>query len=68
MNFNIYISVLFILLSSFVFSQGATCNVAEPACAGGGFVFENVSNGTVGEVGPNYGCLGSVPNPSWFFF
>ncbi|MDC3388912.1 hypothetical protein OAX11_05325, partial [Flavobacteriaceae bacterium] len=63
-----YISVLLILLNSFVFSQGITCDLVEPACAGGGFVFENVSNGTVGEVGPNYGCLGSVPNPSWFYF
>jgi hypothetical protein len=68
MIFKKYITVLLILMSSFVFSQGATCNIAEPACAGGGFIFENVSNGTVGEDGPDYGCMGVVPNPSWFYF
>jgi len=59
-------SLLF--LTSNVFSQGSTCDEAEPACAGGGFVFENTSDGSEGEVGPDYGCLGSEPNPSWFFF
>jgi hypothetical protein len=66
--FKKYIVFFLIFFSKLVFSQGVSCNLAEPACAGGGFVFENTSNGSSGQNGPNYGCLGSVPNPSWFYF
>ena len=44
------------------------CNLATPFCAGSSaFTFPaGVSAGT-GQSGPNYGCLGSTPNPAWYY-
>ena len=54
--------------SAAVFGQGTTCADADPFCAGGAsLVFENTANGTTAETGPDYGCLGSEPNPAWYF-
>lgn len=54
--------------SNLLFSQGNTCQQATPFCTAVGtpFVYPNVNNGSVGQVGPNYGCLTQRPNPSWF--
>jgi len=50
------------------FSQGLTCGVAEPFCAGGSsLIFENTSGSGNAEPGPNYGCLGQTPNPAWYY-
>ncbi|MFD0965249.1 hypothetical protein, partial [Pseudofulvibacter geojedonensis] len=56
-----------LFLSQLSFGQGADCASAEPACAGGGFTFANTSDGSSAENGPDYGCLGSQPNPAWYF-
>ncbi len=50
-------------------AQGNTCLQATPFCTGVGtpFVYPNVHNGSVAQTGPNYGCLGSEPDPSWFY-
>ncbi len=57
--------VFAILFNGNLYAQGATCEDAEPFCAGGSqFVFPN----TTGV--PSFGspaCLGSAPNPSWFY-
>ncbi len=46
---------------------GSLCNGASPFCTGTTYNFPaGVGSGT-GEVGPNYGCLSSTPNPSWYF-
>ncbi len=50
------------------FGQGATCATATPFCTAVGtpFSFPNSTN-TTAQTGPNYGCLGSEPNPAWFY-
>lgn len=57
--------VFAILFNGTLFAQGATCEDADPFCAGGTqFVFPN----TTGV--PSFGdiaCLASTPNPAWFY-
>ncbi|WP_267156369.1 T9SS type B sorting domain-containing protein [Xanthomarina sp. F2636L] len=43
------------------------CEEAEPICSSAEFSFANTSDGTSAEVGPDYGCLLTQPNPAWFF-
>jgi len=66
---NIY---YFLLIVSFfnistAFGQGLTCDAIEPFCAGDTTLI--FPNNTIGfaEAGPDYGCLGSQPAPSWYF-
>lgn len=63
---------LFALLFSFnIFAQSNVAENMSPFCAGGStLTFDNTVNG--GNADPNsaadsYGCLGSEPNPAWFF-
>lgn len=61
---------LLLCCSFHVFSQGATCGQAEPFCSNPGsnqIIFPNTSSGISAEVGPNYGCLATQPNPAWYF-
>jgi len=67
----ISILIIFFGLSNVIFSQtgGASiCTDAEPICSSSEFSFLNTSNGTSAEVGPDYGCLLTQPNPACFFF
>ena len=61
--------LLFFLLSvlsyTTVYSQ-ATCAGAAPFCTASGTTFP-ASTSTTAPVGPNYGCLGSEPNPAWYY-
>lgn len=43
------------------------CVDALPFCSQEGLIFENTSDGSVAQDGIDYECLGSQPNPSWFF-
>ena len=62
----IVIALLFI--NEVSFAQGLTCSIAEPFCAGGSsLIFENTSGTGNAESGPDYGCLGSTPNPAWYY-
>lgn len=58
----------FVLTFSYSFSQWTVPNPMEQFCAGGStLTFPNVGNGSgAGDMG-NMGCLGSTPNPSWYF-
>ncbi|MGZ4053687.1 MAG: T9SS type B sorting domain-containing protein [Bacteroidia bacterium] len=47
-------------------SQGADCNTADPFCTGTTYTFPS-STSTTAPVGPNYGCLGSEPNPAFYY-
>ncbi|MFN2260760.1 MAG: gliding motility-associated C-terminal domain-containing protein [Psychroflexus sp.] len=53
--------------------QSCGCNGPVPFCApeeGNALVFENVSDESDTEADPNlsdYGCLGSQPNPVWYY-
>ncbi len=64
-----YITLFIALIyCSLTFGQGATCAEADPFCAGGAsLVFQNTSDGSTAEIGPDYGCLGSEPNPAWYY-
>lgn len=62
---------LLILFASFIFSnkvlsQGTNCGNASPFCTGV-TSFPSPTN-TSAQSGPYYGCLGSTPNPAWFYF
>lgn len=65
------ILLFFFLFSTVVingYSQGNNCASATPFCTAVGtpFTFPNNTN-TTAQSGPQYGCLGSEPNPEWFF-
>jgi gliding motility-associated-like protein len=58
-----------IVLVSFLTSksQNSTCSTAAPFCTGTEYIFPaGVATGSA-EIGPDYGCLGSEPNPAWYF-
>ncbi len=63
--------LIFLLLLTSVFttnkiySQG-TCASAQPFCTSTGVSFPASTN-TTAPAGPNYGCLGSQPNPAWYY-
>ncbi|MBK6521148.1 MAG: hypothetical protein IPG08_01795 [Sphingobacteriaceae bacterium] len=65
--------ILSILALCFVFlfttNAQTSCANAQPFCAGGtsGGTFPATVNGPAAENGPNYGCLGTQPNPAWYF-
>ncbi|MFM7769988.1 MAG: hypothetical protein ACKO8Q_05460, partial [Bacteroidota bacterium] len=42
------------------------CDGAQPFCTGTTYTFP-ASQNTTAQVGPNYGCLLSSPNPAWYY-
>ncbi len=64
---------LFLLIATIIllpfdsFSQGnSTCANAQPFCTGTPVSYPASTNAGSAQNGPNYGCLGSQPNPAWF--
>jgi gliding motility-associated-like protein len=64
----------FLLIFSFgihalsVFCQtGNTCSDPLPFCTGTDYNFPAGVNSGNAQPGPDYGCLGSEPNPIWYF-
>jgi hypothetical protein len=57
------ILILFFLFGLLINSQ-AQCNQANPFCTGTNYSFPNSTN--VQDLG-SVGCLGSSPNPVWYF-
>ncbi|MBI5538844.1 MAG: T9SS type A sorting domain-containing protein [Bacteroidia bacterium] len=49
------------------FSQNNLCNLSDPFCTGTTYNFPAGVNQGSAQSGPNYGCLGSEPNPVWFY-
>jgi hypothetical protein len=46
---------------------GATCETSQPFCTQSGTTYPaGVGTGT-GQSGPCYSCLGSTPNPAWYY-
>jgi uncharacterized repeat protein (TIGR01451 family) len=43
------------------------CGSANPLCGALGVPFSNTVGGMIAESGNNYDCLGTQPNPTWFF-
>jgi len=59
---------LLLLLFVFTFASSQnTCADATSLCGSFGTVFPNTSDGSQAETGPEYMCLGSQPNPTWFY-
>lgn len=63
------LSLLIIILVSFVgstFGQAAMCEISDPFCTGNIYTFPAGVNTGTAQGGPNYGCLGTQPNPAWY--
>ncbi|MBK9462704.1 MAG: hypothetical protein IPN94_25650 [Sphingobacteriales bacterium] len=61
------ISLLLLFYTSLAFAQGNNCQNADPFCTDSGAGFPaSVNNGTA-QNGNNYGCLGTQPNPAWYY-
>ncbi|WP_317897388.1 gliding motility-associated C-terminal domain-containing protein [Aurantibacillus circumpalustris] len=63
------IITLVLILTTYVLSAQTSCENALPFCASGvsGVTFPATTSITAAQVGPNYGCLGSTPNPAWYY-
>ncbi|NVO19429.1 MAG: hypothetical protein HXX13_07000, partial [Bacteroidetes bacterium] len=44
-----------------------TCEDAQVFCGSAAYGFTAGTNNGSGQSGPYYGCLGSTPNPAWYF-
>ncbi|MBI2721202.1 MAG: hypothetical protein HYX39_03395, partial [Bacteroidetes bacterium] len=60
---------LFLLIIGLFVKAQTNCQNAQPFCAGGssGVTFPATVNGPPAQTGPNYGCLGTQPNPAWYY-
>jgi gliding motility-associated-like protein len=66
-SFLFTIVTLFIMFANRTFAQGgSTCAAAAPFCTGTTYQYDNNIN-TSSQAGPNYGCLATQPNPSWYW-
>ncbi|MDD4604638.1 MAG: hypothetical protein PHF97_12665, partial [Bacteroidales bacterium] len=65
------ILLLFSIPLETVWSQSRTCHDAGPFCGDQSYTFPAgvcpPSQTCNAEQGPAYGCLGSTPNPAWYF-
>jgi gliding motility-associated-like protein len=68
---NIQLAVLIniLVLGGISFSQNTNsmCANALPFCTGQTMTFPSNTGVPTSQVGPNYGCLLTQPNPAWFF-
>ncbi len=56
----------FFFLFKIGFGQADLCEKSEPFCTNDTYVFPAGVNSGSGQVGPDYGCLNSTPNPAWY--
>lgn len=62
-------SLIFLASVTTFFSQtNSNCANPQPFCTGQTMQFPAGVNAGSAQNGPNYGCLGSQPNPAWFYF
>lgn len=47
--------------------SGVNCSDLRPFCSDGNYAFPNITSGSA-HSGPDYGCLGTQPNPVWYYF
>ncbi|NDI99892.1 hypothetical protein GWA97_12450, partial [Flavobacterium sp. LaA7.5] len=72
MNNRKYLVLILLIFSSIAtFAQSSTAEEMAPFCAGGStLTFDNTTNSPPADpdsAADSYGCLGSEPNPAWFF-
>ena len=65
MNKLIFIISLF-AFSGQLFGQATSCEIADPFCTGVTYGFP-MNTSTTAQVGPNYSCLFTQPNPVWYY-
>ena len=65
-TFLILISIS-IFISKISFSQNNLCSTSLPFCTDTTYNFPAGVNQPPAQAGPNYGCLGSEPNPAWYY-
>src|SRR3989339_498281 len=59
---------LFLFASlTYVMAQNNACETSDPFCTGTTYDFPAGVDAGSGQSGPNYGCLGSTPNPAWYY-
>jgi gliding motility-associated-like protein len=63
----ILISLLVCFYNSYTQAQNVLCNQANPFCTGTTYNFPAGVNAGTAEVGANYGCLFTQPNPAWYY-
>ncbi len=64
----ITLSFCTVLICSIAYSQAnANCSGAAPFCSDQQYSFPMNTDAPPAEVGPDYGCLGSEPNPAWYY-
>lgn len=61
------VAILFCVAHSVIFAQGSDCATASPFCTAAGTATFPASQNTTAPVGPNYDCLGTQPNPAWYY-
>lgn len=61
----LFVFIIFCFTNN-IFSQGADCATADPFCTGVTYTFP-ASTTTTAPSGPNYGCLGTQPNPAFYY-
>lgn len=57
---------MWIAVTGAALSQSSTCFESDPFCTGTNYEFPASVNAGDAEPGPDYGCLGSQPNPVWY--
>jgi len=60
--------MLFLFFIPFInYSQNNLCSTADPFCTGTTYNYPAGVNAGSGQSGPSYSCLGSEPNPAWYY-
>lgn len=57
-------------LGQYALAQGTSCSDVQPFCTDSGVTFPagtGQPQAEVSEPGNDYGCLGSTPNPAWYY-
>ncbi len=62
----ILIIILFISFDTVTFGQAGLCEISDPFCTSSIYTFPAGVNTGTAQSGPNYGCLGTQPNPAWY--
>ncbi|MEX1188180.1 MAG: hypothetical protein WED33_02915, partial [Bacteroidia bacterium] len=68
MRFILTISLFLFSQSFFAQSGNSTCDNAIRICLNNPVTYPAATGAGPAETGPDYGCLGSEPNPAWFSF
>ncbi|MEI8137150.1 MAG: gliding motility-associated C-terminal domain-containing protein [Bacteroidota bacterium] len=64
----IFSLLFFATVTNYFCQTNSNCANPQPFCTGQTMQFPAGVNAGSAQNGPNYGCLGSQPNPAWFYF